>query len=127
MTGTDENKSSLPEPERTRHRLEIFNQLFRGLLIVGGGGIVALFAFLQAVSSRPSLVKVVLVGILLLAASMVAALLFMKYRYETSEHDQFRTGKAHSYKKKERFCLNASIGLIGVAIVELVVGVWCLL
>ncbi len=124
MNDKHENQSSLSDPERTRHRLEIFNQLFRGLLLVSGGGIVALFAFLQAVTTNRCLSKVLLVGIVFLALSMVSALLFMKYRYLTSEYDQFNTGDAKQAQKYERISLNSSIAFIGISILVLVVGAW---
>ena len=122
MSEFSQNPTSLQDAERTRHRLEIFNQLFRGLLLISGGGIVALLAFLQAIRDNSPLSRVVLVGIFFLSLSLFLALLFMKYRYQTSEEDQNRSGLAMVYKSKERKCLNWSIFTVFTAMILLVLG-----
>ncbi|MDX2465530.1 MAG: hypothetical protein QNK31_13595 [Porticoccus sp.] len=127
MNSPANNQSSLSDPERTGHRSEIYNQLFRGLLLVNSGGIIALFAYLQAIPNKIALSKVILVGVFLLSLSMLFSLLFMQYRYLLSEQDQFKKSSVLATKKREVLYLNFSIGLLFAALLEIIVGSLCLL
>jgi hypothetical protein len=55
----------LADPDQTRNRLEILNQFFREMLLLNGGGCVALLAFLQAIwkDAGPGFVRGIVVGI----------------------------------------------------------------
>lgn len=120
--------TTLQDPERTRHRLELLNQAFRGLLIIHGGGAVALLAYLQALgTTNPSLSRVVLVGILFLVLGLVLAVLFMALRYHTSLEDQSGNPKWRAWRLGAFTCLYVSLGLFAVAMLVLIIGAFRLL
>ena len=81
----------LADVEQTRNRLEILNQFFRGMLLLNGGGCVALLAFLQAIWNSAS--RGVMHGILFGMALFIAGLTFtvagQYLRYEVSKAIQF--------------------------------------
>lgn len=121
-------ETTLKDPERTRHRLEILNQAFRGLLAIHGGGAVALLAYLQAIENKdPALSKIVLVGILILAFGLVLAILFMALRYHTSFEDQRGNKNWKSWRIAAFICLYTSVALFVIAILILVIGSFCVL
>ena len=99
------DRTTLTDPERTRHRLEIMNLAFKGLLAIHGGGAVALLAFLQAViSTNPALAKIVLVGISCLGIGLFMAVIFMTFRYHTSLEDQRQSGNWKVYRTVSSYC-----------------------
>lgn len=123
-----EPETTLPDPERTRHRLELLNEAFKGLLLIHGGGAVALLAYLQAIgNANPSLSRVVLVGILFLVFGLVLAVLFMALRYHTSLEDQGGNPNWRAWRMGAFICLYGSLALFAVAMLVLIVGSFCLL
>ena len=121
-------ETTLQDPERTRHRLEILNQAFRGLLAIHGGGAVALLAYLQALGDdKPDLSRVVLTGILLLTIGLVFAVLFMTLRYHTSLEDQRQNPNWRQYRWWSFFCLYGSVSLFVAAMLVLIIGSFRLL
>lgn len=119
------NRTTLADPERTRHRLEIMNLAFKGLLAIHGGGAVALLAFLQAViNTNPALAKIVLAGISCLGLGLVMAVIFMTFRYHTSLEDQRQSVNWRVYRTVSFLCLYGSLAMFLVAVVVLVIGTY---
>ena len=81
----------LTDEEQTRHRLEILNQFFRGMLLLNGGGCVALLAFLQAIwnNANASFVRGILIGMLAFIFGLVFTVVGQFIRYVTSLGLQF--------------------------------------
>jgi hypothetical protein len=77
--------------EQTRHRLEIRNQFFRGMLLLNGGGCVALLAFVQAIwnDASPTFVRGILVGMALFIFGLFFTVAGQYLRYEISKASQF--------------------------------------
>src|SRR5256885_304448 len=120
---TDAQKTTLADPVRTEQRAEILNQAFRGLLIIHGGGAVALLAYLQVVGDRnPALSKIILVGILLLVIGLVLAVLFMTFRYHTSLEDQRGNPHWRTCRGWIFVFLYGSVAAFALAMLVLVIG-----
>jgi hypothetical protein len=121
-------ETTLQDAERTRHRLEIMNQAFRGLLAIQGGGIVALLAYLQALGNdAPHQSRLVLVTILFLVVGLTFAVLFMTFRYHTSLEDQKGNASWRCWRWWSFFFLYGSIALFFAGMLVLVVGtLWVL-
>jgi heme/copper-type cytochrome/quinol oxidase subunit 2 len=120
---TETQKTTLTDPVRTEQRSEILNQAFRGLLIIHGGGAVALLAYLQAVSDKnPALSKIILVGILLLVAGLILAVLFMAFRYHTSLEDQRGNPNWRAWRRRVFVFLYGSVAAFAFAMLVLVIG-----
>ena len=116
-------ETTLQDAERTRHRLEIMNQAFRGLLAIQGGGVVALLAYLQALGNdAPSQSKLVLVTILFLVVGLTFAVLFMTFRYHTSLEDQKGNVHWRRWRFWSFFFLYGSIALFLMGMLVLVIG-----
>jgi hypothetical protein len=117
------NETTLQDAERTRHRLEIMNQAFRGLLAIEGGGVVALLAYLRALGNE-SLCQsqLVLITILLLVVALTFAVLFMTFRYHTSLSDQAHEPKWRRWRWWSFFFLYGSVALFLVGMLVLVIG-----
>jgi hypothetical protein len=98
--------SKLADPEQTRHRLEILNQFFRGMLLLNGGACVALLAFIQAIWERrpPGFLHVVVYGMAFFLLGLVFSVVSQYARYEISLHSQFRRKrKAKWWRRARRF------------------------
>jgi uncharacterized membrane protein len=122
------SETTLADPERTRHRLEILNQAFKGLLIIHGGGAVALLAFLQALGNQnPELSKVILVGMAFLVIGLVLNVLFMTFRYHTSLEDQGRNPNWRKWRAWAFRFLYSSVACFVFAMGVLIVGAFLLL
>ena len=118
----------LADPERTRHRLEILNQAFRGLLLIHGGGAVALLAYLQAIGeSNPPLSRSILIGMLFLVLGLVFAVLFMTFRCHTSLEDQSGNPNWRSWRKYVFYFLYGSVAMFVIAMLVLIIGAFCAL
>lgn len=118
----------LADPERTRHRLEILNQAFRGLLIIHGGGAVALLAFLQALGNdNPSLSRVILWGMGFLVLGLVLSVLFMTFRYHTSLEDQSGNPNWGKWRVWVFRFLYGSVAAFVIAMAILIIGAYQLL
>ncbi len=116
-------KTTLPDPVRTEQRAEILNQAFRGLLLIHGGGAVALLAYLQAVGDKnPALSRIILVGILFLVLGLVLAVLFMAFRYHTSLEDQRGNPNWIAWRRWVFIFLYGSVAAFVFAMLVLVVG-----
>jgi hypothetical protein len=81
----------LSDEEQTRHRLEILNQFFRGMLLLNGGVCVALLAFLQAIwnNASPSFVRGILIGMAFFIGGLFFTVSGQYLRYEISKASQF--------------------------------------
>ncbi len=74
------------ELKRALSRAEILTESVKGLLLVNGGGAVALLAFLQAIWSQDKeLARVVLWGIAMMGGGLVFALLVQPFRVSHSK------------------------------------------
>ena len=113
----------LPDPERFRVRSEIINQGTRALVLVNGGGAIALITFLQFVWDRKPLAQAVLLGILLLGLGLAFSLLTSLLRYWTSLKDQ-RGEPWALWSAVQRVVWAFSITLFILALVVLFVGGW---
>ncbi|RDE24036.1 hypothetical protein DV711_00035 [Motiliproteus coralliicola] len=81
-------------------RAGLLTEAYKGLLIVNGGGIVALLGFLQAIwATSPELARITLCGIALLALGLTAALAIPFLRYHHSHHAQRREQRGESGSK----------------------------
>ena len=123
-----DEKTSLKDAERTRHRLEILNQAFRGLLLINGGGALALLAYLQALEHKdPELSKIILIGLAFLVVGLVTAILFMALRYHTSYEDQRGNPNWEKYRRFVLIFLYGSLAFFVVAMGVLIIGSMCLM
>jgi hypothetical protein len=111
----------LSAADRTKQRNEAATELVKALLIINGGGAVALLAFLQAIWV-PShvLAKPTVIGIAFLAFGALLAAAFHLFRHQASLKYQF--GTVEEGKKFDRFYVfTAWLSLIsfvlGVAVV----------
>ena len=121
-------ETTLQDAERTRHRLEIMNQAFRGLLAIQGGGVVALLAYLRALGNESLCQsRLVLVTILLLVIALTFAVLFMTFRYHTSLEDQKGNANWRRWRWWSFFFLYGSIVLFLLGMLILVIGTLWLL
>lgn len=129
MTGEKENTDGLRAPDFTRQRDELGKEGVRGILLINGGGAVALLAFLQAIWSKDvRLAEYVVHGISLLAFGVFLAGLASFLRYHSSFN--FQQGKLRRwlwFRRAYIGCWYSSLlcFLIGIAIV--VVGARCVL
>jgi len=75
-----EHGTTLPAEARTKQRDQTAAELVRALLIINGGGVVALLAFLQAIwSSDKAVAKSVVIALVVFAigAALAAAFSFV--------------------------------------------------
>ena len=119
----------LPPTALTTQRDTAAAELVKALLIINGGGAVALLAFLQAiwVPSR-ELAKPTIIAVTLLAAGALAAAAFHLLRYHASWHHQ--TGDTKSWAKFRRlyvFCATISLIAFLIAVIVVSVGVLAVL
>ena len=122
-----DDNTTLGDPERTRHRLELLNQAYRGLLTIHGGAIVALLAFLQAVQrDNPSQARVVLVAMIPLVVGLTLAILFMALRYHTSLADQSGNPNWRTIRLWSFVCLYGSVGLFLFSMLYLIFSSLCI-
>ncbi len=77
--------------ETDKSRADVLTESVKALLLVNGGGAVALLAFLQSVWSNAALARVTFVGIAWMGAGLVFALLVQPFRFSHSKLVQ-RTG-----------------------------------
>jgi hypothetical protein len=120
-TPNDAPAPGLAPADLTRQRDESFRELIKALLILNGGGAVALLAFLQAVwtdsraLARPTIcaIAALAIGALLAAASHL-------FRYEASWH--WQRGEIDRWSRDRRIylllpSLSLALFVVGVAIV----------
>jgi hypothetical protein len=114
---------NLADPEQTRHRLEILNQFFRGMLLLNGGACVALLAFVQAIWERrpPGFLHVVVYGMAFFLLGLVFSVVGQYARYEISLHSQFgRKWKAKWWRRAYGWLVALSVvAFVGGAVVIL--------
>ncbi len=105
----------------TRQRDEASKEGVRGLLIINGGGAVALLAFLQAIWPKyPLLSGYVVFGIAVLALGVLCAGLAPFLRYHASYNAQKQNrGRWLGFRRAYISCWYISLGLFifGIAIV----------
>lgn len=77
--------------ETDKSRADVLTESVKALLLVNGGGAVALLAFLQSIWSNTALARVTLGGIALMGAGLIFALLVQPFRFSHSKIVQ-RTG-----------------------------------
>jgi hypothetical protein len=111
----------LSAADRTKQRNEAAAELVKALLIINGGGAVALLAFLQAiwVPSR-ALAKPTVIGIAFLAFGALLAAAFHLFRHQASMHYQFGASKdGQKFDWLYIFVASASLiaFLVGVCVV----------
>lgn len=108
-------------------RAELLTEAYKGLLIVNGGGIVALLGFLQAIwTTSPELARTTLCGIALLALGLTTALAIPFLRYHHSHHAQRREqrremGRKTIYWYLFYWCQWFSIACFGGGVLYLVI------
>jgi hypothetical protein len=84
------------EPDYKASRANLLTEAFKGILVVNGGGVIALLAFLQAIWDKNApLRQIVLVGIAWMLGGLVVALLSILLRFQ---HSKF--GEKHDKKEK---------------------------
>src|SRR5690606_41401356 len=76
--------------ETDKSRADVLTESVKALLLVNGGGAVALLAFLQSIWSNTALARVTLGGIALMGAGLVFALLVQPFRFSQSKSVQRR-------------------------------------
>jgi hypothetical protein len=81
----------LADEEQTRNRLEILNKFFQGMLLLNGGGCVALLAFMQAIwrDSSPGFVRSIVIGMSFFIVGLFFTVTAQYLRYEISKAVQF--------------------------------------
>jgi hypothetical protein len=116
----------LADVEQTRNRLEILNQFFRGMLLLNGGGCVALLAFLQAIweNAKRGFVQDILEGMAFFIFGLVCTVAGQYIRYETSKAVQFQKWyKRHLQRAYLSLVILSGLAFaIGAAMV--VIGTW---
>jgi len=81
-------------------RANLLNEAYKGLLVVNGGGIVALLGFLQAIWDKsPGLAKFTLHGIAFLAIGLALALMIPFFRYHHSRYAQRKESQGETEPK----------------------------
>jgi pilus assembly protein TadC len=79
-------RAAKAEPDYKMSRANLLTEAFKGLLVINGGGVVALLAFLQAIWDKNApLRQIVLVGIAWMLAGLVVALFSMFLRFHHSK------------------------------------------
>lgn len=110
--------------DQMQARLQVVTEGVRGLFIINGGGAVALLAFLQAIwSDNPSMARVVLGGLGLMAFGLVFAAVVNYFRYHSSF--EFQSGNEAEYQKNRSRVMRfqkLSVGSFAVAVLVLVIG-----
>jgi hypothetical protein len=118
--------SGLPSDTLTKQRDESATELVKALLIINGGGAVALLAFLQATwSSAPDLAKPTLLGIAVLSFGALSAASFHFFRHQTSWFFQ-RRDTSRWAKYRCLYLWSASLALIAFALGICIfgIGIW---
>ena len=81
----------------TEQRNDAAREGAKGLLLMNGGGAVALLAFLQAIwKDNPRLAKYIVVSIAVLAVGVLLAGVFHFFRYQASFNFQSRNDSAYT-------------------------------
>ena len=114
-------------------RAALLTEGFKGLLLVNGGGAVALLAFLQAIwSTDKVLAKTVLVGIGFMSLGLAVALLVPFFRYHHSHLAQKKERKEKYSERKRKFFFWAYVISQYVSIIFFILGTtylvvvgWC--
>jgi hypothetical protein len=80
-----EPTTTLNDPERTKHRVEMLNQVFRGLLLLNGGGSAVLLTFLSTLRQGQEIVAAsVICGVILLGIGLLLTIAWKMLEYSTS-------------------------------------------
>ena len=109
-------------------RADVASEGVKGLLLLNGGGAIALLAFLQAIWDNKPLAKVVLVGIGILALGAFLAGFVNFFRYHTSMSFQSHRMCAYHFFRLLSFTFQyLSLLAFAVAAGVLVFGAWPLL
>jgi hypothetical protein len=105
--GSPPGPRKLSDEEQTRHRLEILNQFFRGMLLLNGGACVALLAFVQAIWEKrpPGFLHVVVYSMAFFLAGLVCSSVSQYARYLVSLHTQFRRERKAERWRRAFECL----------------------
>jgi hypothetical protein len=107
----------LSDEEQTRHRLEILNRFFQGMLLLNGGGCVALLAFLQAIWNDASAgsVRGILIGMTFFIGGLFFTVAGQYLRYEIPKASQFM-------KRHKRPMQKAYLGLVILSALAFLIG-----
>jgi hypothetical protein len=103
-----ELRAAKAEPDYKTSRANLLTEAFKGLLVVNGGGVVALLAFLQAIWDKDvPLRQIVLVGIGWMLAGLVVALFSIFLRFHHSKIGE-KLDKKQKHSTFWRLVLKAS-------------------
>lgn len=115
------------DPETlTEQRNEAARELVRALLIINGGGAVALLAFLQAIwPYEKGFAKPIIIAVVVLAIGAVSGAAFHLFRHQASWHHQ-QGDKKLSAKFRGFYLVSASVSLLAflLAIAIIAVCIW---
>jgi formate hydrogenlyase subunit 3/multisubunit Na+/H+ antiporter MnhD subunit len=113
----------------TKARQEVITESVRGLFIINGGGAVSLLAFLQAIwKDSPSLARIVLAGLLFMAAGLVFAAFVNYFRYHASfEHQSGNESEYQKNRSRVMWFQKLSIASFVVSVLVLVIGAYVVL
>lgn len=120
-------QGSLTAADRTKQRNETATELVKALLVINGGGAVALLAFLQAIwTQHHTLAKPTAIGIALLALGALLAASFHIFRHQASISYQFgTTEQGQRYDCLYLVAAWLSLAAFFIGIVVVVAGVLC--
>lgn len=131
----DENTLPTPRSEedyvaRATRRSEMHAQGVKGLLIVNGGGILALLTFatriMESDQQAAPLINVIIVAIAVLGLGLIAALPINHFRYEASRHSDSaktkRRGQRYGLAHRILFWMSLVFFFAGVTVA--LVGMW---
>jgi hypothetical protein len=109
-------RNVLTAADRTKQRNEAATELVKALLIINGGGAVALLAFLQAIwVDSHDLAKPTVIGIAFLSFGAAAAAAFHIFRHQASWHHQ--SGSEDDWVKfRCLYLVSASVSLIAFVV-----------
>lgn len=117
----DQEFRSLADPEQTRLRAEILNQFFHGMLLLNGGGCIALLAFLQAIWNgvTASFIRVVVIGMTFFLFGLTLTTVGQYIRYRTSLALQFGAPGGRSWQRAHSWSVWLSVAafLVGSGVV----------
>jgi hypothetical protein len=129
MTADKQSFGELEPPDFTRQRDEASKEGVRGLLLINGGGSVALLAFLQAIwAVDKQLAKYVVIGIIFFAIGVAFAGVASFLRYHASFN--FQPGKKDRwllYRRGYIGCWYTSLSLFLAGSGVVVSGAWFIL
>jgi hypothetical protein len=118
-----EQDDHVTDKDYSLSRAALLTEGFKGLLLVNGGGAVALLAFLQAIWLKDkALANAVLVGIGFMCVGLTFALLVPFFRYHHSHLAQKKERKEDYSERKRKIFFRAYVCCQYLSIISFIIG-----